>query len=60
MINKTRFWQADCTNPEEGVVDRLNEWRDEHPEAVILGVQWSCNPTVATCDVTFEVPDEPT
>ncbi len=60
MINKIRFWQTDCDNPEQAVLNRFNDWRKENPDAVILGVQWVVVERDADCHVTFEVPDEST
>ena len=54
MIKRMRFYHSGGSNPEGGVVDRLNAWRDENPEAVILGVQWMTALPVVACDVTFE------
>lgn len=59
MINKTNLWQTDSDNPEQAVLNRLNDWRKENPGAVILGVQWIVGARDARCDVTFEVDDEP-
>lgn len=59
MINKILFWQANHDTPETVVLDRLNDWRKENPDAVILGMQWTNYAQVAICEVTFEVAEEP-
>ena len=58
-ISKASFWQSDSDKPEQGALDRFDDWRKENPDAVILGVQWSHGLRAATCHVTFEVTDEP-
>ena len=54
MIHRRRFYHSQGSNPEGCVLDHINEWRDEHPKVVILGVQWMTALPVATCDVTYE------
>ncbi len=42
------------------MADRLNEWRQRHPTAAVLGLRSLEVLGGELCDVTFEVTDEPT
>ena len=61
MFGRTRFYEVKTDeknrDPEQGVLERLAEWRKENPTAVILGMQWITTPRMAECAVTFETPE---
>ncbi len=61
MIERESFYAYyDEPKPTDSVLTRLNEWRREHRDVTILGVQWTEDISRVTCDVMFETPEEPT
>lgn len=57
MFGRTRLYHIDGDNPEQAVLERLEKWRKENPDAVIVGMQWSVTAQTAVCEVTFETPE---
>ena len=59
MFGRVKLYQVDCPEPERAVLARLDNWRKEHPNAMIVGMEWDVTPKTATCIVTYEEPDPP-
>lgn len=58
MIERETFAAfRDEPKPYGSVVASLNDWRREHRDAAILGVQWRENSRAVSCEVTFETPE---
>lgn len=61
MFGRVRLYEVKTDeknrDPEQGVLERLIEWRKKHPKAVIVGMQWHVTAQTAVCEVTFEEPE---
>lgn len=59
MFGRVKVYQVDCLEPEVAVLARLDNWREEHPNATIVGMHWDVTAKTAVCILTYEEPAPP-